>query len=66
MSIYISISQTGLYEEFSHCSQTREALFWLKDSDGCGRNSAKITLNDLELDTNSTFSGYKLCLRTVK
>lgn len=62
----ITFELTGLYEEFSFCSQTGEALFWLKDSDGCGRNSAKITLNDLELDTNSTFSGYKLCLRTVK
>lgn len=62
----ITFNLTGLYEEFSHCSQTGEALFWLKDSDGCGRNSAKITLNDLALEAASTFPGYKLCLRTVK
>ena len=62
----ITFEKTGLYEATDSLTRTSEILFWLNNKEYFHRNCASITLNDLNVDSENVFSGYKLPIRLVK
>ena len=62
----VTFEKTGLYEAADCRSRKDEILFWLKAEEYFQRNCANITLNDLQLDSENVFSGYRLPIRLVK
>ena len=62
----ITFEKTGLYEATDCLTRTREILFWLNKKEYFHANCANITLNNLEIDSENVFSGYKLPIRLVK
>lgn len=62
----ITFEKTGVYEATDCRSRKDEILFWLKAEEYFQRNCANVTLNDLQLDSENVFSGYKLPVRLVK
>lgn len=62
----ITFEKTGLYEATDSLTRTSEIFFWLNNKEYFHRNCASITLNDLNVDSENVFSGYKLPIRLVK
>lgn len=62
----ITFEKTGLYEATDCLARKEEILFWLNNKEFFHRNCASITLNDLNVDSENVFSGYKLPIRLVK
>ena len=62
----VTFERTGIYEATDSCTRTSEILFWLNNKEYFHRNCANITLNDLNVDSENVFSGYKLPIRLVK
>lgn len=62
----ITFEKTGIYEATDSRTRTSEILFWLNNKEYFHRNCASITLNDLNVDSENVFSGYKLPIRLVK
>ena len=62
----ITFEKTGIYETTDSRTRTSEILFWLNNKEYFHRNCASITLNDLNVDSENVFSGYKLPIRLVK
>ena len=62
----ITFEKTGIYETTDSRTRTSEILFWLNNKEYFHRNCASITLNDLNVDSENVFSGYKLPIRPVK
>lgn len=62
----VTFEKTGIYEATDSRTRTSEILFWLNNKEYFHRNCASITLNDLNVDSENVFSGYKLPIRLVK
>lgn len=62
----ITFEKTGLYEATDWLTRKEEIFFWLNNKEYFHRNSANITLNNLEVGLENVFSGYKLPIRLVK
>ena len=62
----VTFEKTGIYEATDCRTRTSEILFWLNNKEYFHRNCASITLNDLNVDSENVFSGYKLPIRLVK
>lgn len=62
----VTFEKTGIYEATDSRTRTSEILFWLNNKEYFHRNCASIKLNDLNVDSENVFSGYKLPIRLVK
>ena len=62
----IIFEKTGLYEATDYLTKKDETFFWLKEEPPFGINSAHVSFDSLEVDTEEVFSGYKLPIRLVK